>query len=520
MPVEALMRIERGHTSMPRLRRLPLPPLLATLLLSLLMAAPASSQALSVQVKLTIERIQGHDFGEDPDFYAYVDIDGHVRNNEDTEESDPFEDDYTIEPNWEFSALVPVSKASAHIYLEIRDEDGGLRLDDDQADLDPKPNDASIDIDVQLATCLVTGDNTGPCIDSFTSEGTGDERANIRYRVEVSEPASAPGQHIRCTHTPLWPQPGETVTIRAEALDGALQPKTLNDTVEIWLNDRNAPAATAISDTVTHAFTAQENFSYGCRAVDGGSPIFTGWRITQVGMPADGIAVPVVYTGPRASSIDLVFIGDEDHYPGGANHDGLQMDVATVIADAYYDFDVFLDHQDQMNFWVAFATGDAEDSADGCDHEAPGVSWADTGVLLHRNGAGFRNCAPGGEDLFSASPTGISTVRHETGHRPFGLADEYCPNRIDGKCDGGYFEADPYPNVYAEPEECVADAPNLGRTAADCREWTEDVENWADSDWSKSDPGGDDLMEYNGAAQGADRRRINWLFDECRGARC
>ena len=43
----------------------------------------------------------------------------------------------------------------------------------------------------------------------------------------------------------------------------------------------------------------------------------------------------------------------------------------------------------------------------------------------------FRDCAPGGQRLFSSEPTSIGTVLHETGHRPFGLADEYC-------CDGGY----------------------------------------------------------------------------------
>ena len=50
----------------------------------------------------------------------------------------------------------------------------------------------------------------------------------------------------------------------------------------------------------------------------------------------------------------------------------------------------------------------------------------------------FRDCAPGGERVFSTEPGSFGTILHESGHRPFGLADEYC-------CDGGYLPDRPLP---------------------------------------------------------------------------
>jgi len=505
-------------TSRARRSGVPLLPLLVTALLPVVLGTSGAAAAdLNLNVKITVERLEGHDFGEDPDFYAFGNIDGTEFNNEDTPETEAFEDTYTIDPNWEFSKSVPLSKGNVGALLEIRDEDGFLRLDDDQADLDPDGGDGNLSFNIQLAPCVVSGDANGPC-GTFTSEGTGDERAFIRYRIEVAEPASAPGMRVRCMHTPLWPQPGDPVTITAESLDGALAPE-LADQVQIWHDDRNAPAQSVSNTTVTHTFTAGSNFSYGCRVVDDGVPIFTGWRITQVGPTPDGRAVPVIFTGGRGSRVDLAFVGDRDNYSGPG--DGtFQTDVSAAILTAYYSFDIFLTHQDQMNFWLSEQTGNAEDSADGCDHEAPEFTWADAGILLHSSGANFRDCAPGGERIFSSSPGSFNTMRHETGHRPFSLADEYCPAQISGKCDGGYYESEPFPNVYEEPEDCQADAPNLGRPASACREFEEDVENWVDTDWSISDPPTNDLMVDNTTPQANDIRRINWYFGTCQAAAC
>jgi hypothetical protein len=58
--------------------------------------------------------------------------------------------------------------------------------------------------------------------------------------------------------------------------------------------------------------------------------------------------------------------------------------------------------------------------------------------------------------VFSTEPTSLGTVLHETGHSPFGLADESC-------CDGGYWEQSVHPNLHNTLAGCQADAPRLRR---------------------------------------------------------
>jgi hypothetical protein len=315
-------------------------------------------------------------------------------------------------------------------------------------------------------------------------------------------------------HSPLFPQPGQAVTITANALDGNLAPKVA-DSIQIWVDDQVGPDASAAGNTLVFvtAPVAAPSFSYGCRLSDDGVPIFTGWRKVSVGDPADSEAIPVLFTGPRSSRLDIVFIADEDSYTGDTDATFLT-DAGNVILQAYYGYDLYLSNQDKFNFWLAKGTGNAEKVEDGCDHEPPDgwddeYAFADVGAILHTDT--FRDCAP--DRLFSSEPTSIGTVRHETGHKPFGLADEYC-------CDGGYFQTDVFPDIYEEPDDCAADAPSLGRTGADCREFEEVIDWWFDSDWSVSDPASDDLMVDRGAPQANDTRRINWVYDNCASAGC
>ena len=141
----------------------------------------------------------------------------------------------------------------------------------------------------------------------------------------------------------------------------------------------------------------------------------------------------------------------------------------------------------------------------------------------HRD-TSIRDCAPGGDRFFTGDATrtdggflvGSSCTRRGTAL--FGLADEYC-------CDGGYFQADPFPNVYEEPDDCEDDVAGLQswdikvgdppRTDSSCREFEETVENWFDPDWSVSDVENNHLMDDNLKPRGADRRRHEWLFGEC-----
>jgi hypothetical protein len=222
-----------------------------------------------------------------------------------------------------------------------------------------------------------------------------------------------------------------------------------------------------------------------------------------------------------------VFVADRTSYTG--SDDPLFLgDVGDAIM-AYYGLPEYLAGQDRFNFWVSRTTGSVEDADQGCDHEADGVSFADAHAILHRV-TGLRDCAPGGRRVFSAEVDGQfpRVVRHETAHRPFGLADEYCDLRnppAGSVCDGGYFEASPHPNLYESRDACEVDAPSLldasgfPRTAADCQSFEEVVNNWFDATWWVSEPV-NDLMVNNTVANAADDRRIQWLLDRCRDGDC
>lgn len=128
----------------------------------------------------------------------------------------------------------------------------------------------------------------------------------------------------------------------------------------------------------------------------------------------------------------------------------------------------------------------------------------------------------------TAGSARMTAVRHESGHVPFGLADEYC-------WDGGYFQATHLPNIYRELFSlgsqigCAEDAINVGRTAADCRSFEEDGFWFLDSTWYTSDPdaltpcftdGKDDIMADEGPLRALDLRRIEWVYDNCSAASC
>jgi hypothetical protein len=237
-------------------------------------------------------------------------------------------------------------------------------------------------------------------------------------------------------------------------------------------------------------------------------------------------AVPILYAASRRSAIDIVFVADRVSYALGADDPQFLGDVAGAIM-AYYGVAEFLVAQDRFNFWISRSTGLAESFNQGCDHDVEGIAFADVHALLHNQPSPFRDCAPGGRRLFSATAGVPGILRHETGHRPFGLADEYCNFRnqpAGSVCDGGYYEADPFPNLYGERDRCESDASNLEdagvpRTPADCGSFPDAVDWWFDNTWWISEPV-NDLMVNNTVPNAADRRRIEWLLERCRAGGC
>jgi hypothetical protein len=233
---------------------------------------------------------------------------------------------------------------------------------------------------------------------------------------------------------------------------------------------------------------------------------------------------------PLVSRVDIVFIADPD-YTGGPNDPQFLNAVSTIIRDAYYAFDprfrpaglMFLQQQDMINFWIALDMGDANFVGGRCELNPPSdwnraYTFADIGAIVHT--AVFRDCAKRDRRLFSSEPVEPQTFLHETGHVPFGLADEYC-------CDPSYFESVPFPNVYRTQAACLRD--NLAVGVADACQpiarpnaYPQHPQAPPQSvNWFRLDPlstFGNDLMVGCGnyTPQPADRRQINWFFDTCR----
>lgn len=507
--------------------------------------APAASASTSVTVRVVIERVDEQGCTDNlsgSDFYGQTVIAGEAT------DFGRINGDDTIEPNWTAEKVLDADAVSSTtVVIRIADFDTFLNFGDDACDIS-RNDGTDLDLVIPLIPCSVTGDATGACATSIFTGGSGGGQgdADVNFRVEVDPPAAVPGLNVRCTHSPLWPQPGDNVTITVESFDGNVQVgdtqtddsnnpnpppalvdrKKLADHLQIWVDDRSGPDIdTANKSTTTFVVNnvPAGDLVYGCRVNVGSDTVFTGWRRTRVGAPAEGKAVPVLYLGERSDRADIVFIPDMDSYPGGTGDANFLSDAADVIKGAYFGQDYFLANQQNMNFWLADQAGDADrvpaptptdPTNTNCVLTLPGnwaadYSWRDSGAILHRDL--FRDCAGGG--VFSTEPTSLGTVLHETGHSPFGLADEYPP-------DGGYFEASPNANLFDTLAECQADAPTLGRVASDCRKIT-DTQPTTPVDWFLSEPTPNDLMNRDRRPpQAADIRRMDWFFANCRAGSC
>ena len=165
---------------------------------------PAAKAAPSlVTVRVTIGKVEAQDCFEgtflggclgDPDFYAVVAI-----GDMEFPRTDAIDDQGTADPNpdWVFERQVDPTSGTVGVAIGIFEEDGGLRFNDDHADIDPTNGGDPFNLDLQVVTspfCSVVGDatlTTDQCGTIRTSTGTADNRkARIFYKIEVIDPDS------------------------------------------------------------------------------------------------------------------------------------------------------------------------------------------------------------------------------------------------------------------------------------------------------------------------------------------
>jgi hypothetical protein len=157
--------------------------------------------------------------------------------------------------------------------------------------------------------------------------------------------------------------------------------------------------------------------------------------------------IPIVLNGDTKDKIDIVFIPDVDY---GGNIANFLVDAKDLIENGYLGASEIFDNRCKFNFYYY---PNAADYQPVCNFGAlpsdyySDCSFADSAAVIFSAG---RACS---SSYFSVTPRDYNTVVHETGHKIFGLADEYC-------CDGGYFEPSPNPNIYHSLADCQSDSVN------------------------------------------------------------
>ena len=129
--------------------------------------------------------------GSGADFYAVVNLDGRE------EQSNVIDDQDDISPNnWIFPTVVDLTKPSLSVILQIFDQDGFLRGDDDVAIINPNGGDSlplQIIPDSQSGPtgCQISGPVSGRCGDHLVSDGgASDLNAEIHFIIEILDLSS------------------------------------------------------------------------------------------------------------------------------------------------------------------------------------------------------------------------------------------------------------------------------------------------------------------------------------------
>jgi Tol biopolymer transport system component len=338
--------------------------------------------------------------------------------------------------------------------------------------------------DVQASIGTLSG-TAELCIRATDALGWTSEPSCISLVIGGGQPSDL---MARCFHTPIYvPTSGEVVTIEAEAINEDGTPVEA-DSIEIYLDlDREAPQL--IETQASRAaleYPPSSSFAYSCLVRRGTQEYFSGWM--RVGVDESDIdfpAIPVRIGGKLDDRIDVVFFFDEDEYDSFEDPAFIE-DVGLLIQDGYFTIPWFVKWQKFFNFWIAKTpanTGPQPDS-ERCLREAPDkfkkrYGFADVAGIVHRSDCRDNAGSPGTFTV-EMELDRLQTVAHESGHRPFGLADEYC-------CDGGYFTKQlfgpPFPNIFKEEPGCRAAAIDGGFDPDKCRSFTEDRPFPRNRDW-------------------------------------
>ena len=200
--------------------------------------------------------------------------------------------------------------------------------------------------------------------------------------------------------------------------------------------------------------------------------------------------LPILKQGSKQSKIDVVFVMDADY-----NFDKAQF--KHDVVDRVFDWDThtgylytptITEFKDRYNIWYY----NSESSIDVGSYQEVCKKWylpdsnfytegAFTDVLVILFSGSKRACTLGlsrgvGFPISSQASSTRSLI-HESAHKIFGLADEYC-------CDGAYFEASPgQANVWPSQSACEAASFHQYISSSPCQNFCPTMDcHWTDND--------------------------------------
>jgi hypothetical protein len=384
---------------------------------------------------------------------------------------------------------------------------------------------------------LTGASNGGPTSPTFVCQ-----------RIELID---APPVSLFTRHVPFLPEPGKTVELTARSVDPSGAPR-IAGRLDVFGTVQSIPGAPPATPTtplrtciMAHTCTATITLPSGhsfltwrTTAADraGSTVADSGWRGQRVTPPANfaqatGFAMPmdVALTGPfmanardSARSLDIVFTLSTDFDWNNAMDRQSIGDALDRFMTRLWGIEgngapaptTFLARPDLVR---VFITPDQHavswnPAANLCNWTVPSVPWADATAILHKTNC--RDNAYTSTRSFSAKLFARDVIMHELHHALFGLADEYPQG------DGGYFEAQPFPNVYNTLADCQA---QVGREAGGCSMITEiDIMSRLPTGraFFRLDASASDVMVENGAQRFGDVRRANWKEGVCDSGGC
>lgn len=215
------------------------------------------------------------------------------------------------------------------------------------------------------------------------------------------------------------------------------------------------------------------------------------------------------------------------------NESKFKEDVLTAIRLTYLELDkstsasspLPADYRERFNFYYYHDPALPADAFAGCSGTIPDQYWddvtfSDVTVILYPTYTGRYTdtaCEPTGCTQDTGTAHTVMKVpadqpvllKHETGHAVYGLVDTYCG-------DTYYYQNNPYPNVWASEESCMADARSHGRDPASCRQ-IKKISSGTSASCSRNywqwDPAPDIMANgYSGKFGTASTQRINYVL--------